>query len=202
MSPGFLLATLLAIAFALVRAHTQRRRIVLLAQQLRPFRIEPLMEQVVDGTLRWVGERDAERRAPVRAVLDEAERTLAGQVERFAAGFARVPDADARTGRLPLWLPAAITQALGQQFDARQLFALHARAIGAAVQNADGLGPEARAFRLVAELMLFQHSCHWYCRSRGLASARLVARHKTPWRQVMQAIAPDTLRSYRSMTGA
>ena len=33
-----------------------------------------------------------------------------------------------------------------------------------------------------AELFLMQHTCHWYCRSRAVASARMLARHKTSLR--------------------
>lgn len=47
-----------------------------------------------------------------------------------------------------------------------------------------------RAFTMTAELMLMQHTCHWFCRSRTVASMRLLARHKTAYEQVLQSVAP------------
>ena len=45
-----------------------------------------------------------------------------------------------------------------------------------------------------------QHSCHWFCKSKAVASARLVLRHKTSHEQVLAAVAPDTRRAYVALT--
>ena len=55
---------------------------------------------------------------------------------------------------------------------------------------------------MTAELMLMQHTCHWFCKSRTVASLRLVARHKTPYEQVLQSIAPATLKAYEKLVHA
>jgi hypothetical protein len=54
---------------------------------------------------------------------------------------------------------------------------------------------------LSAELFLMQHTCHWYCRSKVVASARLLARHKTSHQLALDSVAPATRAAYRSLTG-
>jgi hypothetical protein len=46
-----------------------------------------------------------------------------------------------------------------------------------------------------------QHTCHWYCRSKTVASARLLARHKTTYQQVLQSVSVGTRDAYLAMTG-
>jgi len=46
-----------------------------------------------------------------------------------------------------------------------------------------------------------QHSCHWYCKSKAVASARLMARHKTSHAQVLDAVSPETRKAYAGLTG-
>ena len=54
---------------------------------------------------------------------------------------------------------------------------------------------------MMAELFLMQHSCHWFCKSKPVASARLILRHQTPYEQVLQSVAPDTRQAYLALTG-
>ena len=49
---------------------------------------------------------------------------------------------------------------------------------------------------MTAELFLMQHSCHWFCKSKTVASARMLARHKTSYDQLVQSVSPDTRRAY------
>jgi hypothetical protein len=46
-----------------------------------------------------------------------------------------------------------------------------------------------------------QHTCHWFCRSKAVASARTMARHKTSYAQVLASVAPDTRNAYNSLIG-
>ena len=46
-----------------------------------------------------------------------------------------------------------------------------------------------------------QHSCHWFCKSRGVASARLLVRHKTPYMKVLDSVTPATRRAYTALVG-
>jgi len=73
--------------------------------------------------------------------------------------------------------------------------------ITAVVDNAAGLPPRDKAFTLLAELMLFQHTCHWYCKSLPVASARLLLRHQTPYAKVLASVSPQTRQAYAALTG-
>ena len=73
-------------------------------------------------------------------------------------------------------------------FDLRTLLKVHAKGFDTRLRNGDQLVRRDQAFRLTAQLMLFQHSCHWFCRSRTVAAARLMARHKTAYDQVLAAV--------------
>lgn len=198
-----LLFTLIAVslgAFALKNAE-QRRRITLLAQALQPYQIEKHMETLTEGYLRALGEADAERREQVWTVLEGTERTLADQFHRLATDIARLSEPEARISRWPLALPLVNRLLPRSTFDLREAVVIHARGVGSAVQNTRGLSRRDKAFRLSAELFLFQHTCHWYCRSRAVASARLQLRHKTTYAQVLAAVSPATRRSWTDLCG-
>ena len=57
------------------------------------------------------------------------------------------------------------------------------------------------AHMLLAEILLLQHSCHWYCRSYTIASARLLARHQTRHEQALQAVSETTRAAYLALVG-
>jgi hypothetical protein len=78
----------------------------------------------------------------------------------------------------------------------RALVSLHAQGIAAVAQNHSGLSQKERAFMLTAELLLFQHSCHWFCRSKLTANARMMARHKTPHAQLLASVSAPTRNAY------
>jgi len=79
--------------------------------------------------------------------------------------------------------------------------AIHASGIARAAGNQDGLAPRERAFVMTAELLLMQHSCHWFCKSKTVASARMLARHQTPHAQLVASVSPETRRAYLALTG-
>lgn len=197
------LFTLIAISlgvFALKNVE-QRRRIALLAQALQPYQLEKHMETLTDGYLRALGEADAERREQVWAVLEGTERLLAEQFQGLATDIARLPEPDTRISRWSLALPLVTRLLPRSTFDLREAVVVHARGVGSAVQNTRGLNRRDKAYLLSAELFLFQHTCHWYCRSRAVASARLQLRHKTTYAQVMSAVSPATRRSWSELIG-
>lgn len=199
----FTLALIVTIALYLLKKQEQRKHTLLLAQYLGRFQIEKLMGSLMDGYMRVLGEADPERRAQVWTVLDNTEGSLVAQFQRFANEFSQVPAELARITTLPLALPYADRLFPSATLDVRALMSLHAQAI-AAVRVAESLDEaerKRRAFTMTAELMLMQHSCHWFCKSRTIASMRLLARHKTAYEQVLQSVAPETLRSYESLIG-
>ena len=187
-------------AWILNRAQ-QRQRIALLGRHLGQYQIEKSMQELTDGYLRCLGEKDPARREQIWQLLESTEQALAGQFGRFAADIAKLGEAESRVSRLAMSLPWAQKLLPQACFDLRQALAIHARGIVAAANNAQGQSPKDKAFTMTAELFLMQHSCHWFCKSRAVASARTLARHKTSYEQVMAAVAPATRRDYRALTG-
>ena len=194
---AFLIAFLLGLGYFTLKGRSERARIALLGSHLRRYQIEKLMEQLNHGYLRALGEPEAERRAPMWAALGEAEAQLAQQMSDFAADMSRLPPEQTRLCRFSLpmierWLPQST-------LDLRAVLRVHADAMQAAVANHGQRSAKVRAHTLLAELMLFQHTCHWFCKSRTVASIRLLARHRTAYEQVLDAIAPATRHAYLAL---
>mgnify|MGYP007008264307 FL=1 len=178
-------AFLAFIALYIVRSREQGQRIRLLASHLGRYRIEKLMEQLTHNYMRALDEKDAVRRGQILELQEGTERELAGQFAKFAQDFRTVPTADARVSRLSWPLPYASKLFPTATVDMRELLAVHARGIHETAANARGLSPKDKAFCMTAELFLMQHSCHWFCKSKTVASARMLARHKTSYDQLV-----------------
>lgn len=194
-----LLLLVFAFGFFILKKRDHHQRIALLGAALSRYDIEKLMESLTDGYLRALGEDDAERQAQVWSYLEVQEQTLSEQFSAFAAEFATQDAAATRVSTLPVALPFAARWWPAAGFDVRAAFAIHARGIAAVIENRAGLSPKRRAFTLSAELFLMQHTCHWYCRSKAVASARLLARHKTPYAQVLQSVSATTRADYEAL---
>ena len=195
------LATLIATGVFVLNAKQQRERVALLASYLGNYQIEKLMENLTEGYLRALGESDPERREQVWSLLRTTELQLSEQFTRFTADFTRVDAALARVSTLPLALPYADRWLPSASFDMRQALAIHAQGIERAVRNESGLSLRDKAYTLSAELFLMQHTCHWFCKSRAIASARLMARHQTPHAQVLASVTPATRAAYSALLG-
>lgn len=195
------LAVVVALGLSLLRAADQRRRIALLGRHLAGYDIERLMEQLTDGYLRCLGEDDPERRAQIWGLLDSVEARLASQFERFVAEFAAVDAGEARISRLPFALPFAARLLPAASFDARRAFAIHAQGLQEVMHNRAGRTPKAKAYTMTAEFFLMQHTCHWFCRSKAVASARMLARHKTSHAQLVESVSAKTRRDYLALIG-
>ena len=189
--------SLLAVAgVALHWLNTQdrRQRTALLASHLQPFQIERLMQQLTEAYMRALGESDLERQTQVLQLQQEAEQQLARQFQELARAFGQLAAPQART--LKLSLPG-IDKLLPQStFDTRRVLQVHADGIDRVVRNDDGRVPRDKAFTLMAEMFLMQHSCHWFCRSKTIASARMVAQHQTRYEQALAAVSPETRQAY------
>ena len=193
------LAVLIATGIYLLNAKEQRKRIALLGRHLAPYQIEKLMETLTDGYLRALGEGTDERRDQIWSLLSTTESQLSEQFSRFAADFAKVGDAEAQVSRLAMALPFAEKILPGYTFDMRRALAIHARGIDHVVQNTGHLSPKDRAYMMTAELFLMQHTCHWFCKSKTIATARMLARHQTPHEQLVAAVSPETRKAYLAL---
>ena len=197
----FLLTLTLALAACcwIAKTRIQQQRIALLARFLSPFSIEKNIETVTQGYLRALGEEDPGRREQVWNVLRANEQDLCRQMRQLASDFAEAGSAETRVSRFPVWLPLA--SALAGSFDLRDALRIHARGICQAI-DAQHPGTERdRAFTISAELFLMQHTCHWFCRSKAVASGRMLARHKTSYQQLTGAVLPQTRADYLALVG-
>ena len=198
------LAIIVTTVLYVLKKQEQRQHTQPLAQQLARFQIEKLMANLMEGYLRVIGEKDAQRREQIWPVLANTESSLVSQFQRFADEFATLPAEQTRASTLPLALPYMTRVLPSATMDVRETMKLHAQALAAARVGdaADEEERKRRAFTMTAELMLMQHTCHWFCRSRTVASMRLLARHKTAYEQVLQSVAPATLKAYDRLVKA
>ena len=197
----FTLVTCVAIAVYILKLSEERRRIALLGGHLGQYQIEKLMETLTDGYLRALGEKDAERLEQVWNQLASTELKLCEQFTRFATGFSKVDEIDARASKLPIAVPFVTKLFPGLTFDMRKLLAIHAQGILQAAENNAQRAPKEKAFTMSAELFLMQHSCHWFCKSKAVASARMLVRHKTSHEQLVASVPPETRAAYLALTG-
>ncbi|WP_028602200.1 hypothetical protein [Ottowia thiooxydans] len=198
---SFLLAFVAGMAVYMLISSEQRKRIALLGTHLSQFNIERLMETLADGYLRALGENDLARRDQIWGLLASSEEQLSEQFERFAKSFSKVDETQTRISKLALTLPLVTRFLPSFCFDARKAFAIHAQGFTRVARNEKGLSPRDKAFTMMAELLLMQHTCHWFCKSRAVASARLLARHQTAYEQVLTSVSPETRQAYLELTG-
>ena len=184
-----------------VKVQEQRQRIALLGDYLGRFQIERLMENVTEGYLRALDEADAERRTQIWQLLGTAEQTLSTQFQHFVADFSTVWGDKTLVSKLPIAMPYATKLFPQASFDVRQALAIHARGIAAVAENRQALSLRDKAYMMSAELFLMQHTCHWFCRSKAVASARMLARHKTAYAQLLSAVSANTRRDYGALVG-
>lgn len=198
MDSFFLLIMLAAGAYVL-KSRDQGRRIALLGSYLGKYQLEKLMEGLSSGYLRALGEDDAQRRQQVWNFLNASELALSEQFDRFVTEMATVDEAEVRVSKLALALPFADKIFPNSTFDLRKLLKIHAQGIQRAVKNEQALSAKDKAFTLSAELFLMQHTCHWFCRSKTVASVRLLRQHQTAYEQVLEAVSPETRAAYLAL---
>ena len=194
-----ILSLLMLLAAALHWGNTQsrRQRTALLAEHLQPFQIEKRMQQLTEAYMRALGETDLQRQAQIWQIQEPVEQQLSEEFRALAQSFAQVPAPQARTLRLAL---PGIDKVLPQStFDTRRVLQIHADGIERAVRNEAQRPSKDKAFTLMAEMFLMQHSCHWFCRSKTIASARMLAQHQTHYAQALEAVSPETRTAYLAL---
>ena len=197
----FILSMVLAFAGYNLKLRSERRRIALLGEHLADYQIEKLMQTLTEGYARALGETDAARRESIWQLLNSTEDKLCAQARQLATGFAKVDADPARVNRLPWPLSEGASLIPGSSFDLREALNIHAAGLARAADADAGGSPKARAFTLSAEMLLLQHSCHWFCKSRAVASARMMVRHQTSYALLLQSVSPETRRAYGALTG-
>ena len=195
----FTLLLLMAVGIYILKSRDQKRRIGLLGRYLGKQNIEKMMETLTVGYNRALSEPDAARQTQILSLQNTTELALSEQFNRFVTEFSGVDALDARVSKIGFAIPYADRIFPATTFDLRKALAIHAQGIALAVNNPSGLSPKSRAFHISAELYLMQHSCHWFCRSKTVASSRLLVRHKISHAQLVDAVLPDTSRAYSAL---
>ncbi len=185
---------ILAMGIHWLNLRGQRKRTALLAEQLRPFQIEKNMAQLTGSYMRALGESDPERQQHILQLQDAAEQQLASDFQNMAREFAKLPAPATRGFKLALPFIDQLSPKV--TFDMRRLLEVHAQGIERAVNNVQGLAPKERSFRMMGEMFLMQHSCHWFCRAKTIASARMLAQHQTRYEQALDAVSAETRQAY------
>ena len=189
-----LLPALLLAVFWIARARLQQQRIALLARFLSGLSVEKNIEALTECYSRALGEDDPDRREQVWTLLRTTEQALCRQVRQLASNFAAADVAATRVSKLPVWLPWS--SAFAGSFDMREALRVHARGICRAIDEEATGSAKDRAFAISAEMLLMQHTCHWFCRSKSVASARMLGRHRTSYAQLVGAVLPQTRADY------
>ncbi len=197
----FMLAMFVAIGAYLLKTKYQSRRIALLGSHLGKYQIEKQMESLTEGYMRALGEADPARREQIFNLLTSTETSLCDQLNRLAAEFSRVDEADARVSKLVLAVPYADKLFPNATFDLRKALAIHAQGVTQAAKNDANRSLKDKAFTVSAELFLLQHTCHWFCKSKAVASARMLGRQKTSYEQLVESVAPETRKAYCALIG-
>lgn len=189
------------IALHFLNGIEQKQRIAILAHLLRPYQIERLMERLLQGYMRALGETDAMRQQQIWIFLTDSEQDLSRQFDQLAQDARQLSDMQAQINRLPVALPWVLRLLPSLAFDLRAAFAIHAQGLARVIANPHQRSRKDQAWTLSAELLLMQHTCHWYCKSKTIASARLLARHQTSYEQVLEAVSPETRAAYGRLVG-
>jgi hypothetical protein len=195
------LLALIAIGLFALKTKDQKQRIALLASHLGKYRVEALMKDLTEGYSRALGEKDTERQAQVWNLQTTTEAELCSQFSRFVAEFAKVDTVQARVSKLPWPIPFATLLFPAATFDMRKALSIHAHGLNNAQQNSGGQSAKGKAFALSAEMLLMQHTCHWFCRSRTTASARMMVRNQTSYAQLVAAVSPGSRAAYSALVG-
>ncbi len=194
-----LLALLLGGVAHFFQRRDEHRRIALLGSHLGQYQVEKLMETLTEGYMRALGEADPARQQQIWSMLTSTEAALCEQFKRVASEFARLDAGLTRSSKLSWSIFYSGRLFPNSTFDFREALSIHARGICQAVHRGGDVGAKDRAFTVLAELYLMQHSCHWFCKTRGVASTRLVLRHQTAYATVLESVMPSTRQTYTAL---
>ena len=175
----------------------QRARITLLGRHLAGLQLERHMESLTQHYARAIHEPDAARQIQILETCAATERSAAAQCQTLAESLQQESAQATRMTLLPVCIPYAERFLPVQTRDFRALLHIHAAGLRHVVDNPAGWAPKDRAYHLSAELYLFQHSCHWFCKSRAVADARLKLRHQVDHAKVLASVCDQTRTAYQ-----
>lgn len=185
------------VAWRVMCLRYQRERIGLLGRHLANMQLERHMETLTQGYTRAIGEESESRQLQVLETFAQTEIATAAQARSLADAMQKEDAQATSMGALSFCVPYVERFSAGLTRDFRKLLHIHAAGLRHMVDNEEGLDAKTRAFHLSAELYLFQHSCHWFCKSRAVADARLVMRHQVNHQKVLDSVSAKTRAAYQ-----
>jgi len=197
----FVLSMMFAFVGYTLKSRAEGRRIALLSLHLGNFEIEKLMETLTEGYARALGENDATRRASIWQLMNGTEDKLVAQFKQLADSMAKAEAIKTGVNLWPWPLSEAAPWFPNARFDLRKALKIHADGLTRTASHNEAGSAASRAFTFSAELFLMQHTCHWFCKSKTIASARMLMRHKTAYEMVLQSVSPETRRNYNALVG-
>ncbi|NYT63536.1 hypothetical protein H0A66_14560 [Alcaligenaceae bacterium] len=191
-----LILLMIAAVWLILRVRYQRVHIALLGRHLSSLQLERHMETLTQGYTRAINEKAEARQTQVLETFTQTEHAVAAHVQSLADAMQRESLQAASMGTLPFCLPYAERFLPALTRDFRKLLHIHAAGLRHVVNNEDRLDIKNRAYQLSAELYLLQHSCHWFCKSRTVADARLLIRHQINHQKVLESVSDVTRSAY------
>jgi hypothetical protein len=196
MDSTLILLAVLA-AWLALRSRYQRTHIALLGRHLAGLQLERHMETLTQGYIRAIHEEAETRQSQVLETFAQAERAVSAQVRSLADAMQKEDTQATGMGTFPICVPYVERFLPAATRDFRELLRIHAAGLRHVVDNEDHWDVKERAYHLSAELYLLQHSCHWFCKSRIVADARLVRRHQVTHRKVLDSVSTVTRSAYQ-----
>lgn len=191
------------VVWHMLRLRYQRAHIALLGQHLANLQLERHMETLTQGYARAIHEETQIRQHQVLESFAETERAVAAQVQSLAETMQKESAPITSLSALRICVPYVERFFAPLTRDFRELLHIHAAGLRYVVDNQESWDIKDRAFHLSAELYLLQHSCHWFCKSRNVADARLVMRHQVNHQKVLDSVSSVTRSAYlRWLQGA
>lgn len=179
-----------------LRARYQRAHITLLGSHLANLQLERHMETLTQGYTRAIHETDESRQLQVLETYAQTERAASAQMQTLANAMQKESAEATHMGSLSLCIPYVERVLPTMTRDFRELLKIHAAGLRHVVDNESRWNAKTRAFHLSAELYLFQHSCHWFCKSRAVADARLAIRHQITHQKTLESVSDVTRSAY------
>lgn len=186
-----------AVTWWVLRLQYQRGRIAFLARHLAELQLERHMETLTQGYTRAIKEASESRQLQVLETYARTEQAVASQVRALADSMQKEGAQATRMGTLSFCVPYIERVLPAMTRDFRELLRIHAAGLRHVADNSGGWGLKDRAYHLSAELYLFQHSCHWFCKSRTVADARLMLRHQVTHQKVLESVSDATRSAYQ-----
>lgn len=174
----------------------QKAHIALLGQHLAPFQLEKHIETLTQGYVRAIQADTESRQLQILDTFTQTEQAVASQIQSLADNIQKENPISTSMGILAFCLPYPERYLPSLTRDFRKLLQIHAQGIQHVVNNEAGWEPKERAFHLSAELYLFQNSCHWFCKSRNVANARLQIQHKVSHQKTVESVSDQTRQAY------